>query len=215
MGPIIGHYRCIELKHKISDRLAEQNFIEQISQVIFIVQYPFPVCHNVQWCPQEAYDAEWDALHEGYAEQTYACLCDLKGFYTKVGQILASRTDIMPSVYIERLRQLEDAVPPQPLAVVSQTICSDFGVDDLFELFAEFEKDPLGSASIGQCHRAILKDGSEVAVKVQYPDAERLFHSDIKTARLFCAVAVPEQLVVFNEIERQFKNEFDYREVRV
>ena len=79
------------------------------------------------------------------------------------------------------------------------------------ELFSSFDETPLGSASIGQVHRATLRsDGSEVAVKVQYPDAAELFRSDMATIRNFLSVAAPEQVIILAELERQFELEFDY-----
>ncbi len=71
---------------------------------------------------------------------------------------------------------------------------------------------PLGSASIGQVHRAQLRaTGEWVAVKVQFDDAEKLFRGDISNMRAFCKIAQPEQVIIFDEIERQFMTEFDYR----
>lgn len=70
----------------------------------------------------------------------------------------------------------------------------------------------MGSASIGQVHKGKLHDGTFVAVKIQYPDIEELFRSDIFTMRLFCKFVAPEQLIIFDEIERQFMSEFDYRQ---
>ncbi|KAJ1509287.1 hypothetical protein HMI55_000031 [Coelomomyces lativittatus] len=62
-----------------------------------------------------------------------------------------------------------------------------------------------------QVHAAKLKDGSEVVVKVQYPMVEKLFQSDFETCRAFCKLAQPEQLAAFNELEKQFRLEFDFK----
>ncbi len=66
---------------------------------------------------------------------------------------------------------------------------------------------PFFSASIGQVHKATLRNGSVVAVKIQYPGIESLFRSDISTMRFFCTFVAPEQLIIFDEIERQFMSE--------
>ncbi|KAJ1496948.1 hypothetical protein HMI56_005899, partial [Coelomomyces lativittatus] len=79
------------------------------------------------------------------------------------------------------------------------------------EVFDHFDPIPLGAASIGQVHAAKLKDGSEVVVKVQYPMVEKLFQSDFETCRAFCKLAQPEQLAAFNELEKQFRLEFDFK----
>jgi len=130
--------------------------------------------------------------------------------YTKYGQIAAGMTHTFSDIWVEKLRTLEDSVPPQPLAVVEQTILEDTGVAAMSELFSSFDEVPLGSASIGQVHRATLTDGTEVAVKVQYPDSERLFRGDMKTIRQFITLAAPEQAVALDELERMFESEFDY-----
>lgn len=61
-----------------------------------------------------------------------------------------------------------------------------------------------------QVHAATLSDGTRVAIKVQYPDAARLFRSDMATIRGFCRIFAPEQLVTLGELERNFEHEFDY-----
>ena len=64
-----------------------------------------------------------------------------------------------------------------------------------------------GSASIGQVHRARLRDGTEVAVKVQYPHSLRLFTGDMRTIRAFMEVAAPEQVITLSEMESMFADE--------
>ncbi|CAM9934290.1 unnamed protein product, partial [Sphacelaria rigidula] len=83
----------------------------------------------------------------------------------------------------------------------------------LDSVFERFDERPLGAASIGQVHRATLKDdGRDVVVKVMYPNVETMFRSDIKTMKDFCALAQPEHLVMLSEVEKQFLTEFDFRE---
>ncbi|CAM9352985.1 unnamed protein product [Ascophyllum nodosum] len=78
--------------------------------------------------------------------------------------------------------------------------------------FKTFDEKCLGAASIGQVHRAVLKDGREAVVKVMFPNVEAMFRSDIKTMQDFCALAQPEHLVMLQEVEKQFLTEFDFRE---
>jgi len=166
------------------------------------------------WWPhatKEAATEEWLALDQRYASQVVRDLESLQGMYTKYGQIASGMTNTFSNIWIEELRKLEDAVPPRPLEVVMQTILEETGVP-ASQLFSSFDEAPLGSASIGQVHRATLRsDGCEVAVKVQYPNASRLFRSDMATIRRFFRVAAPEQVLTLGELERQFEYEFDYR----
>lgn len=120
-------------------------------------------------------------------------------------------TNLFSDVWLEKLRTLEDSVPPQPLDVVFQTIKEDTGKDP-HELFKSFSEEPLGSASIGQVHHAVLHDGSTVAVKVQYPTASFLFRSDMAAIRGFMELAVPEQVIILDELERSFEDEFNYEQ---
>lgn len=131
--------------------------------------------------------------------------------YTKYGQIGAGLTNTFSKVWIEKLRKLEDRVEPQPASIVLRTIAEDLGRPP-DEIFAEFDEVPLGSASIGQVHRAKLHSGEEVAVKVQYPTSERLFKTDMKTIRGFLETFAPEQAIMLDELERSLEGEFNYVE---
>eukprot|EP01062_Namystynia_karyoxenos_P071465 TRINITY_DN66985_c0_g1_i1.p1 TRINITY_DN66985_c0_g1~~TRINITY_DN66985_c0_g1_i1.p1 ORF type:complete len:614 (+),score=244.91 TRINITY_DN66985_c0_g1_i1:82-1842(+) len=160
-----------------------------------------------------AADEEWEAAHQYYAPRMLAGILGLRGFYVKIGQVLAGRPDLCPELYIEHLRTLEDQVPPHPGKESREVIERSLGVPTYGAVFREWDDEVLGSASIGQVHRARLRcNGREVAVKVQYPGVERLFRADMKTFKGFCARFAREQLVILDEIERQFLTEFDYRE---
>ena len=141
-------------------------------------------------------------------------LKDLRGFYIKVGQVLANRNDMLPDLYIEKLRQLEDQVPHALTAEqAKKTICDELKISKMEDVFQDFVDKPLGAASIGQVHKAKLKsNGQTVAIKLQDPDSERLFRMDIANSKGFCRVFAPEQVILFDELEKQFLTEFDYRE---
>ena len=119
---------------------------------------------------------------------------------------MATRADFLPRVWVERMRTLEDAVPARSLDEVRRIVHAEFG-RPLEEIFVEFDATPLGSASIGQVHKARLKSGEVVAVKIQFEEAEGLFRNDIINMKLFCQIAQPEQVPIFDEIERQFMTE--------
>lgn len=99
--------------------------------------------------------------------------------FIKLGQILSTRPDLIPSEYIEELKKLQDSVPKKSYNTVKEVIEYETGknIDDIFPYF---EKEPIASASIGQVHVAKLRDGKKVIVKVQKPDIERMIESDIK-----------------------------------
>jgi aarF domain-containing kinase len=129
--------------------------------------------------------------------------------YTKYGQTAAGFSNTLSDVWIQQLRLLEDRVPPRSASVVHQTIIEETG-KAVSATFASFDDVPLGSASIGQVHRATLLNGQPVCVKVQYPDAERLFRTDMKTIRSFFGTFAPEQLFMLEALEGQNALELDY-----
>jgi aarF domain-containing kinase len=162
------------------------------------------------YSPEER-DAAFEELHPMYGEKIYDITEKLKGFYIKLGQLGASRPDMLPDSWVEKLRNLEDDCPHEEFHIIEEIICKDFGVDDISEIFEYIDKKPLGAASIGQAHYAILKGGKEVVIKIKFPNVEELFRGDFAVARKFCALAQPAHLPLLKETEKQFKTEFDYR----
>jgi len=99
--------------------------------------------------------------------------------YIKLGQILSTRPDLVPSDFVDELAKLQDEVPPFPYEDVKAVIESEFGIP-AEELFDELEDQPLASASIGQVHKACLKDGEAVAVKFQCPGIQKVIEVDLE-----------------------------------
>jgi ubiquinone biosynthesis protein len=111
-------------------------------------------------------------------------LDDLGPTFVKFGQILSTRSDILPEGVLSELQKLQDTVRPMPAGAAQAIIERELGapVDEVFE---RFDPDPLGSASIGQVHRAVLRSGEVVAVKVQRPEAPGRVESDLELMREF------------------------------
>jgi ubiquinone biosynthesis protein len=98
--------------------------------------------------------------------------------YIKLGQILSTRSDLLPPDYLAELSRLQDAVPPEPWPSIERQIAQELGGLPT-DIFAEFDQEPLGSASIGQVHSARLKTGEQVVVKVQRPKVARVVEEDL------------------------------------
>jgi len=98
--------------------------------------------------------------------------------FIKLGQLLSSRSDLLPENYVQELSKLQDSVTPLPYTVIKHSVERELG-SSLEELFSSFSAQPLASASIGQVHEAVLKDGTRVVVKVQRPAIDLLIKTDI------------------------------------
>lgn len=105
-------------------------------------------------------------------------LVELGPTFVKLGQFLSVRRDCLPFEIADELALLQDKVPPFPIELVRSTIESDLGSSPE-QVFVSFDPQPIASASIGQVHRATLKDGHSVVVKVQRPDLSQLFYKDL------------------------------------
>ena len=98
--------------------------------------------------------------------------CDLEKLgptFIKLGQVLSTRSDLLPPAYLEPLSRLQDKVDPVPASDIIKIVEDELGVR-VSKAFSSFEAEPLASASLGQVHRATLRDGRPVAVKAQRPD---------------------------------------------
>jgi ubiquinone biosynthesis protein len=98
--------------------------------------------------------------------------------YVKVGQMVSSRADVLPAAWRTELDKLQNTVPPFPYEQVEAIVRSELGAPP-DTLFASFDHEPLGAASLAQVHRATLPDGSEVVVKVQRPNVQAMVRADL------------------------------------
>ena len=99
--------------------------------------------------------------------------------FIKLGQILSTRLDLLPEEYCRELRKLQDQTSPVSFVEIKEVVERELK-KPLGEIFVEFDSVPLASASIAQVHRAVLKDGNKVAVKVQKPGVEEKVISDLE-----------------------------------
>ena len=99
--------------------------------------------------------------------------------FIKLGQLLSTRSDILPPPYLEALARLQDSVEPFSFQEVEEIVSSELGVR-LSKAFRDFDPDPVAAASLGQVHHALLRDGRPVAVKVQRPGIRQVILDDLE-----------------------------------
>lgn len=138
---------------------------------------------------------------KGTAEELAADLERLGPAYVKLGQILSTRGDLLPPPYLLALSRLQDNCEPIPFEEVEKIIVHELGVR-LSKAFSEFNVEPLAAASLGQIHKARMRDGREVAVKVQRPCIREQILQDLE---IFADVA--EFYVFHTELGKKY--EFD------
>jgi predicted unusual protein kinase regulating ubiquinone biosynthesis (AarF/ABC1/UbiB family) len=133
------------------------------------------------------------------AEELAAALEAMGPTFVKLGQLLSTRADILPPPYLEALGRLQDHVEPVPFQDVERVVATELGVR-MSRAFSEFSARPIAAASLGQVHRASLRDGRVVAVKVQRPDIREQIVEDMD---------VIDELAVFvdghTEVGRRYK----------
>jgi len=167
----------------------------------------------------DSFPAEEQVRADGVApEELVRDLEQMGPLYIKVGQLLSSRPDLLPIEYIRALSRLQDRLPPFSFGEVERIVEEELGAR-LSKAFEFFDSTPLASASLGQVHRARLRDGREVAVKVQRPHLRDELSKDLDALQDI-AVFLDEYTEIarnyrFVEVLSEFRytnaHELDYR----
>ncbi len=142
---------------------------------------------------------------------------ELGGSFVKLGQLLSLRPDLVPQEYLDEFSKLQDSVKPFPFEVAKIIIESELK-KPLNKVFSYFNKVPIASASVGQVHEAILKNGTKVAVKVQRPGIRQVFATDIDLMYYLARLLekhVPESKSfnpagIVDEFDKYTRKELDY-----
>jgi ubiquinone biosynthesis protein len=138
--------------------------------------------------------------------------------FIKLGQLLSNRSDLVPPAYAAALERLQDSVEPFPYEEVEQIVTDELGVR-ISKAFENFDERPLATASLGQVHRARLRDGREVVVKVQRPGIRQQIVEDLESfdqvAKLLDQHTSASERVdlpaVVEEFRKTMLDELDYR----
>ncbi|MGN6800154.1 MAG: ABC1 kinase family protein [Gaiellaceae bacterium] len=155
------------------------------------------------------------ATREG-AVQFREALEELGTTFVKLGQLLSSRPDLLPDVYIDELGKLVDAVPPVPFEAIRDVIAREIGLEE----FSSIDEQPVASASIAQIHRALTTAGRDVVIKVRRPGVVEQVDLDLallrKTARIAERRSGTARLLqlraLADELEQHLRAELDFVE---
>ncbi|HEY2899610.1 MAG TPA: AarF/UbiB family protein, partial [Polyangia bacterium] len=153
--------------------------------------------------------------HQRNARRIEAAIIRLGGLFIKVGQLISIMANFLPDAFREELRRLQDQVPPRPYEDIEARVREEFGRSP-DQVFTEFARQPVASASIGQVHIARLPSGDRVAVKVQYPDIEETVRTDLQALKRIFGVLrwfMPDYGfdTIYGEIREMVLAELDFR----
>ncbi len=137
--------------------------------------------------------------------------------FVKLGQILSSRADLLPAPYLDALSRLQDKCKPFSYEEVETIVTAELGVR-ISKAFLRFDREPLAAASLGQVHRAVLRDGRQVVVKVQRPDIRQQIAKDLEVLEEITEFFQKHTKVgeryqfakIFDEFQKTLIHELDY-----
>ena len=163
---------------------------------------------------------EWQARKMDLAQIRNArrlkeTILELKGLFIKVGQLISIMSNFLPEEFRGELEGLQDKIPSRPYEEIAARIRAELG-DSPEVLFTSFNEIPIASASLAQVHEAYLPDGRRVAVKVQYPDINKIAKQDLKTIQRILALIgfifrIKGLNTNFQQIKETVLEELDFR----
>ncbi len=160
----------------------------------------------------------FEAAHKKNARRLVRGFTTLRGVFIKMGQVLGVTGTFLPAAFPEALEELQDKVPSRPFEEILGRLCEAFG-DDPLARFGSFDQEPIAAASLAQVHRATARDGSPIAVKVLYPNIERLIAADLAVMRsvlpvirLLMPIARVERIL--DQLQAMLARETDYSHER-
>src|SRR6185369_6244127 len=144
---------------------------------------------------------------------------ELKGAFMKLVQMLSMRDDILPGEALKVLSVVQSQVPPMDAGEICAQVKRELGKSPQ-QLFKEFDEEAFAAASLGQVHRALLKSGQEVVVKVQYPGVDETVQQDLRNIKALLQIFTMigrdvmrqhiDQSEVYQELEERLHEELDY-----
>lgn len=198
----------VRLKHR--NKLIRMSKMLSMAFVIFLQIYWYKIRRKPA--------SEWEKLWGKIGERYRNTLFELEGLLIKVGQFLSTRADLLPKAFISQIEDLTDKVPPSDWSEIEKILENQWG-KALHENFLSIEKTAIASASIGEVYKGVLKDGTEVAIKVKRPYIDSIVQTDFRVLAIIIwfadhFVPIPKGFinfkVLFNELKQVIERELDY-----
>lgn len=189
--------------------MKQRNKLVRMSKVLSLA---FGIFLQIYWYkirrkPKEEWEKLWGQIGERYRNTLF----ELEGLLIKVGQFLSTRADLLPKTFISQIEDLTDKVPPSDWSEIDKILDH--------ENFLSIEKTAIASASIGEVYKGVLKDGTEVAIKVKRPYIDSIIQTDFKVLAVIIwfadhFVPIPKGFinfkVLFQELKQVIERELDY-----
>ncbi len=158
-----------------------------------------------------------ETSHLSTAQRVRISFEELGPTFIKLGQLLATRPDVIPSDYVNEFRKLQDQIPPIDFKEIEKILDQQYP-SGYKNIFKEFTEKPIGSASIAQVHQAKLLDGTSVVVKIQKPGISEIIEDDTRILHLLadlCEHYIPESKIfnptgMVNEFSRSISLETNF-----
>lgn len=170
-------------------------------------------------------EKQWEKIEQDFhftaAPKVVEIVQEMGGIYVKIGQAMSTMGQgLLPEEYVQAMRPLQNGIRPRDYKTISKIIEASTG-RKMKDIFEEFEQEPIGAATIGQAHRAILKQQSQlssrghnqqVVVKVQYPEVADLFDADLNNLEWLRRILLPERsAALLANIRKRHEREMDFR----
>ncbi|MEY3051261.1 MAG: hypothetical protein RLY31_1046 [Bacteroidota bacterium] len=160
------------------------------------------------------YERRIESLHTRNAHRIKDAILTLNGLFIKVGQLLSVTGNFLPEAFHQPLESLQDRIPARPFTQVRERLTQEFGREPE-TVFRHVDPEPIAAASIGQAHRAILPDGTEVVVKVQHIDIETIAMVDLVVIRRLTRFAawvydIKGMDFFYTQVEQLVREELDF-----